>query len=543
MVIASHVDEFGGRRFMKQKSRALHLGRRSCIKSLGTLGVVGVTGMPSILHIGSTSTHVTSPPLAAIFPDDPRYPTLVRGFNQRFVGSPRYVQLCADAEQVAQAVQQAVDNNLRITVRGGGHCYEDFVSGNDGGVIIDLSPLNAVYRLDKLYCLEGGCTLWNVYTRLYKEHGVTLPGGSCYSVGVGGHIAGGGYGLLSRKYGLTVDYLAAVEVVCVNREGKAHIVTVRQDSANPDERDLFWSHQGGGGGNFGVVTKYWLQDPPIAPRMAYLTNIAWNWYDIRQDQFSQLMRNYGNFFAQQSSVDSPYKDMFTLLRLSHASAQQIVLTILYVGENPALIDQFIASIQPKRVAHVSQAVTVGHHLVAQTARTREMPWLVAAQILNGSGSNQRGKYKSAYMLRPFPEDQIKVMWKFLTDSSYKNPQALLLVDSYGCQVNAIPPHATAVPQRSSIMKLQYQTYWTDPAEDTVHLQWIRDFYTAMYGPSGPYPDDIVDGCYVNYADVDLLNWPFLYYKENYPRLQRTKARWDPLNIFRHAQSIRPPTFL
>src|SRR5215210_1374506 len=98
-------------------------------------------------------------PGAKVEPGDSRYPTLVRGFNQRFVGAPAYAQVCGDAKQVLQAVQQAVSRNLRITVRGGGHCYEDFVSGNNGGVIIDLSPLHAVYKEKKgeLYCVEGGC--------------------------------------------------------------------------------------------------------------------------------------------------------------------------------------------------------------------------------------------------------------------------------------------------------------------------------------------------------------------------------------------------
>ena len=88
------------------------------------------------------------------------------------------------------------------------------------------------------------------------------------------------------------------------------------------------------------------------------------------------------------------------------------------------------------------------------------------------------------------------------------------------------------------MKLQYQTYWTDSKEDNVHLTWIRDFYKEMYGPGGPIPDGKVDGCFVNYPDVDLPNWQNLYYKDNYPRLQQVKKRWDPLNIFKHAQSIK-----
>jgi FAD/FMN-containing dehydrogenase len=90
------------------------------------------------------------------------------------------------------------------------------------------------------------------------------------------------------------------------------------------------------------------------------------------------------------------------------------------------------------------------------------------------------------------------------------------------------------------MKLQYQTYWTDPAQDDDNLSWIRDFYTAMYGPDGPVPDAIMDGCYVNYPDVDLVDWQHLYYKDNYPRLQQAKQSWDPGNVFNHQQSIELP---
>jgi FAD/FMN-containing dehydrogenase len=107
-------------------------------------------------------------------------------------------------------------------------------------------------------------------------------------------------------------------------------------------------------------------------------------------------------------------------------------------------------------------------------------------------------------------------------------------------VNAVKPASTAIPQRSSIMKLQYQTYWTDPSDDAVNLAWIRGFYAAMYGERGPVPDGTVDGCYVNYPDADLKDWPSLYYKDNYSRLQRVKGQWDPHNVFNHRQSIEPP---
>ena len=102
------------------------------------------------------------------------------------------------------------------------------------------------------------------------------------------------------------------------------------------------------------------------------------------------------------------------------------------------------------------------------------------------------------------------------------------------------PEATAVPQRSSILKLQFQTYWTEPAQDEANLAWIRDFYDEMYGPRGPWPDETFDGCYVNYPDSELKEWQYLYYKDNYPRLQKVKREWDPHNIFHHGQSIELP---
>jgi hypothetical protein len=144
------------------------------------------------------------------------------------------------------------------------------------------------------------------------------------------------------------------------------------------------------------------------------------------------------------------------------------------------------------------------------------------------------------MLEPFPDDQIAVLYAELSDPDHPNPQALVQVDSYGCAVNAVAPGETAVPQRSSIMKLQYQTYWTDPADDAVNLGWIRRLYERMYGPRGPLPDAIMDGCYVNYPDVDLEDWQVLYYKDDYARLVAVKGRWDPLDVFNHEQSIELP---
>lgn len=520
---------------------APRINRRAFLKA-GTAST-GALALATRLPVGrAAASAVPVFPGERVLPADPRYPTLVRGFNLRWVGKPASIVLCGNTAQVVRAVQQAVAAGQRITVRGGGHCYEDFVSNNNGGVIIHLSPMNAVWRdaATGWYGVEGGATLWDVYRQLYVQYGVTLPAGSCYSVGIGGHVTGGGYGLLARLHGLTVDYLHAVEVVHVTAAGRAEAIEVSLDSTDPAEQDLLWGHLGGGGGNFGIVTKFWFRDLPQAPSDAQLFTHSWDWSTLNFQTFRRLITNYGQFLAANSGVGSPYQGLFTLLHLTQRAAGQISLTAQYVGNESARLTEFARAVQAGLPAPVANVAAPGTTRPAATSDIRQLPWLDATQTLNGSGPNRRGKYKSAYMLTPFPDHQIEVIWQNLNSPNHPNSQALLQVDSYGCQVNAVKPAATAVPQRSSIMKLQYQTYWTDPADDADNLDWIRTFYTAMYGPNGPMPDKTVDGCYVNYPDVDLQDWQTLYYKDNYPRLQRVKARWDPLNIFKYQQSIELP---
>jgi FAD/FMN-containing dehydrogenase len=483
-------------------------------------------------------------PGARVPKGDPRYPTMVRGFNRRWVGNPSYVQVCGDTEQVVRTVQDAVDGDFRVTVRCGGHCYEDFVCDNEGGVIIDLSPMDGVYQdgREGRYCVEGGATLWNVYTALYREYGVTIPGGSCYAVGAGGHVTGGGYGLLSRLHGLTIDHLEAVEVVRVGEDGRAETIIVSRDSDDPEEREMLWAHLGGGGGNFGVVTKFWFADPPRAPTEAWIFSHAWDWATFVQkpDQFAALVDRYGAFLAANSSPGSEFAGLFSLLHLFQNAGDpaQVTLTAQYVGDKPDLLEDFAQEIRGDLPAPTAPVMRGAYGLPpVRDADIQHLPWLFATQMLNGIGANSRGKYKSAYMIEPFPQHQVEAIWNALSSPENPNPRALVQVDSYGCAVNAVPADATAVPQRSSIMKLQFQTYWNDSSGDDSNLDWIRAFYDDMYGSRGPYPDGTVDGCYVNYPDVDLVDWQYLYYKESYPRLRAAKTAWDPRDVFHHKQSI------
>ncbi|HEU0134518.1 MAG TPA: FAD-binding protein, partial [Allosphingosinicella sp.] len=109
--------------------------------------------------------------------DDPRYETLRRGFNLRWVGDPEEIAVPGSAEQVRDLVQRAVDGGKRVTVRSGGHCYEDFAVGNEGGVIVDMAAMAGTYFDPErnAYCVESGTTLWNVIWTLYKLYGRALP--------------------------------------------------------------------------------------------------------------------------------------------------------------------------------------------------------------------------------------------------------------------------------------------------------------------------------------------------------------------------------
>lgn len=497
-------------------------------------------------------------PVIRVTKDDERYEALSQGFNQRWVAAPDYIAMASSTEDVVAAVGQAVSEGKRISVRSGGHCYENFVSNAEVRVIIDVSGLDGVYRDEsrKAFCLGAGATNWRLDTHLYRPFGVTAPGGSCYSVGAGGHISGGGFGLLSRQFGLTVDYLHAVEVVVVDRQGKAKAVIAERDDRDARLRELCWAHTGGGGGNFGVITRYWMRDLPRPPKNVWLSGAQISWDKVTKDIFTRLVRNYGTFFAQHARDGDPYADLFAILQLTHVRKDKLGLVVQLDATKAdsefrlaEFYDAVFAGINIDIEHFTMQA---GEHApsLPLTLKGRIMPWIQATQTLNGSGENRRGKYKSAYHRTAFNDHHINTFYKYLSDKSYQSEDALLQIDSYGCAVNK-PGTDTAVAQRDSALKLQYQTYWTDPDNDGTHLDWIRKFYAETYCHTGcvPIPNEHTDGCYIGYADADLnsstwnksgVSWAELYYKRHYSRLQKVKAHWDPGNIFRHAQSIRLP---
>lgn len=507
---------------------------------------------------------------------DPRFKALGKGNNLRWPASPAdsvgRIEICQTPDDVAEALQKAVRAGLRPTIRSGGHCYEDFVSNNPGGVLIDVSLLNDMNASGSghTYKLGPGTRLGDAYTRLYKEYGVTLPGGSCYGVAAGGHISGGGYGVLSRLHGLTVDWLTAVDILTVDASG--HVASRRVDKTR--EPDLFRACRGAGGNNFGVITAYYFEKLPTAPKEVANVSMSFPWEDMTPERFEAILTTYGHYHETRGK-DPDTWGMFTFLGLSHRSSGGIGISAQFCNPDGtcndlSALNEFIDLFQPcKPVATESQSMESRHSEKAGNARILTKPdgtplpcsgphnmhrasWYDVT-VRGGVGGGARAKYKSAYMKRTFTSAEARTIYKHLTrEIPGVELSGILAVDSYGGAVNRPElANETSIPQRASVMKLQFQTYWQNPADDAGRLQWMHDFYADLYsGPDvdeqhkgTPYHNQRYEGCYINYPDADMLAYPFwpqLYYGEEglYPFLQGVKKHYDPNNIFHHSMSVR-----
>ncbi|MBL0885237.1 FAD-binding protein [Myceligenerans indicum] len=509
-----------------------------------------------------------------------------QGFDRRWYASQLEAVYVPrdDAEAVTQLDQAVSRYGSDVKIVSGRHCYENFVYNATTRAVLDLSSMNRAGWDDRrnAFFVEAGCENWSAYRALLNGFDRTLPAGSCYSVGAGGHITGGGYGLLSRLRGLVVDHLSAVDIVTWNASSNAaELHQVSATSTSDDERDLFWALRGAGCGNFGVILRYYFDDLPKAPEHASIYTLSWDWASIDAQSFADLLATYAEFVSEMPETD------FSLLKLTHESSGQLGMVVQAVSPDGATFLDHRAEVERRYAqARTRFGATVGHtplrrplggHPAWTTApvgneSVQHVTYLEALQTLNGSGPNQFGKYKSAYMNKGFPPDQVAAIHHWLRTTPHGVPesdmrQSLLQVDSYGGAVNRVGPTATAIPQRDAVMKLQYQTYWLNasrpgegdrPPYDVqadAHLRWINEFYQDVYAEYGGTPDPARDpsgtvaGAYYNYPDsalgthaegtADQALW--LYFLDNFrnnPRnLVEVKRRWDPANVFRHAQSI------
>ncbi|MFI6310970.1 FAD-binding oxidoreductase [Nocardia fusca] len=496
---------------------------------------------------GGAAAHATP----AVLPGQREYRTLtMRGYNRRYVARPRQIHLPATAQEVRQAVANSVRDGLRIAARSGGHCFEDFVDSAETRSLIDLRRLDRVDWDDehRAFSVGSGLTLETLYTELARWD-VTVPGGICRAVGVGGHISGGGYGPLSRKHGVVADHLYGVEVATVARDGSAGLVTATR---NGPHRDLWWAHTGGGGGNFGIVTRYLLRSPgsdgsdpaaalPRPPRSMLSTTLILP--VTTEDSFVRFMSNYLDFYAHHREPGNRFDGLYAPISFRPSLTGLGEMLIIQAADGPDardLVDEFVATI----CAGVTPGAIVAPVVERSYADT------VAHVYYAGTVDPPRVKTKAAYLRRPYTADQLRTCYRHIVSPAFVGESSLEFLP-FGGAVNAVAPDATAMPARDSFMKMLIHAAWRLPADDDRHIGVARQLYRELYAGTGgvPVPDEHNGGSYINYPDPDLADpqfnrsgipWHAFYYGENYPRLQRVKAQWDPGDVFRHRLSVALP---
>jgi hypothetical protein len=489
--------------------------------------------------------------------DDPRYrAVLEKQFNKRFRAQPDYVRLAASREEVVAAVEDAVRERHRLVVTSGGHCLEGFVSDPEVRVIVDVSPMKRIYYDAKMRAIavEGGATVGETFRALFENWGVVVPLGEYPAIGMGGHVVGGAFGFLCRQLGLAADYLYAVEVVTVDGEGRARAVVATRETSDPN-RELWWAHTGGGGGNFGVVTNYWFRAPgalgddparllPAAPVSTTTFRAEWSWSDVDRSAFERLLENHGLWSERHSDADSANATLWTLLELHRKQFGKIVVRGLSTAGAGAekQVDNYLAAL--------------GDGLAVPTNKElARMSWLEFAlnpfpDLFAMPPGGVSSKVKDALLKKRLTDRQVAVAYDYLTSADVDVMGGMLGFATYGGRVNDVPPDATASPQRSAIFDMACNTGWLDARDEAENLRWVRAFYRDLFVETDgvPVPGDAYDGALINHPDTDVADpalntsgvpWHSLYYQSNYPRLQRVKSTWDPRNVFRHALSIEP----
>jgi aclacinomycin oxidase len=357
-------------------------------------------------------------------------------------------------------------------------------------------------------------------------------------------VPAGAFGALCRRHGRVTDHLHAVEVVTVDATGEVRTVVATDDPADP-HHDLWWAHAGGGGGTFGIATRFWFRSPdtdghdptralPRPPDAVLTSTVDWPWEQLGEADFLRLIDNHGRLHLEHAAADSPYESLYSGLYLT----QRMVGSVRLIAQ----LDDSLPGSAELMDAYVA-ALCAGLRCTP-TQQRKVLPWLDAAlRDLENRGPYTRCKGKGANLRQPYDADQAALLFESLSAAS-SDAHMVVVLFSYGGAVNERCPTDTAVAARDSVLRSYLGAYWTSAADDERLLERARDLYRRLYADTGGVPASSprTDGTYIGYPDVDLVDgtpahWPELYFGRNSARLQEIKARWDPRNVFRHALSI------
>ncbi len=488
---------------------------------------------------GAPSRCLRGPKVAAAAPPSAKLKALAKSIHGTVVapGSPAYAEArlaestrfdaihphavvyCANAGDVEKTILWARTYGVHVVPRSGGHSYGGY--STTSGVIIDVSRLNQIHVAPgaKTAVIGAGAQLIDVYSELFA-HGVTIPAGSCATVGIAGLALGGGVGFTSRAFGLTCDNVESLQIVT------AAGTLLTCDTSH--HSDLFWACRGGGGGNFGIVTSFTFKTHPISNVSTYYVEWPWN-------QAVQAVQAWQAFAPTAPDALFSVCDLEATDPTGPTARSHVVSSGQFFGTEAELL----ALIKPLADAGNPTSVTTHTRSGIEAA----LFWAGCSSETVGQchtsprGSLQRSTFlaKSDFVARPLSAAAINTIVKAI-DARQTNPnlgRGALLMDSYGGAINRVPKAATAFVHRDQLFAIQY-TAELPPVAPAARLaanhEWLNGLHAALR--------TAVSGqAYQNYIDPTLANWATAYYGSNLPRLRQVKKAYDPTNVFHFPQSI------
>ncbi|WP_194721889.1 FAD-binding oxidoreductase [Noviherbaspirillum malthae] len=438
-------------------------------------------------------------------PSDTGYDEARQIWNAMIDRRPGLIVRCRGTSDVRVAVRFAREHDIPVAVRGGGHN----IAGNalcDDGMVIDLSGMRAVHvdREGKKAFVQGGATLGD-FDHEAQSHGLATPLGINSTTGVGGLTLGGGFGWLSRKYGLTVDNLLSADIVTADGD----LLRARAEQCS----DLFWAIRGGGG-NFGVATMFEFRLHEVGPEVTTGLIV------FPFSQAKQVLTRYRDLVNGLSDDVS----LWAVLRQApplpflppEVHGKEVVVIAFF-----SLLPLDAVNTELDAVRGFGQAC--GEHVGA----TPYVAWQQAFDPLLAPGSRN---YWKSHNLDRLADEAIDALIRFVGE--LPTPECEIFLGHIGGQANRLPPEATAYPHRNVIYAMNVHTRWTDPADDDKCISWARAFFAA----TAPYAAGSV---YINFLTQEEGDRIAEAYGGNYERLRQIKAKYDPRNLFRQNQNIMP----
>jgi FAD/FMN-containing dehydrogenase len=433
-----------------------------------------------------------------VLPDDQSYEDARKVWNAMVDKKPAMIIYCTSPTDVIEAIKFARSRNFVVSVRAGGHNVAG-CSVCDDGLVIDLSRMKRI-EIDpsrRVARAEAGLSLGE-FDRATQLHGLATTMGVNSDTGVAGLTLGGGIGKLSRKYGLSCDNLIAADIVLADG---------RLLRASATEHTDLFSAIRGGGGNFGIVTRFEYRLYPIGPRLLAGSLI----YDYHHAPLA--MRFYSTF--SRSAPDELSAD--AALATAPSGARFFSVSACYIGP----LEEGERILKPLRDfgAPVEDRIAPVTYLQIQSANDSIFP-------------RGRRYYWKAQFLRELTDDAIDTVL-----SAYaKAPAAasLLILQHVGGAITRVPRSETPYVNRDALYDCFPISIWDDSRDDEANVRWARDLWRAML----PFS---TGGVYVNNLGEEGEDRVQAAYGENYPRLLALKTKYDPTNFFRLNQNIKPTT--